>query len=216
MGAHIENTPKRNLNVWPAIILRSFKLRLWNCESSMPMHCSAICYAVERTLKIAHKLCPTFQLIEVFQCIDSGLFFLYKLHNLKNNEMSLFRIHGSGKRTAQQRRFNWIGCILHVLPDVFMLEGLCVSFTVDDQIGVYFPAISHCYVWCYFTCVIWEMYKFCSLYLQACMFYILVYIFWNIFLKVNGKNNPHAWSTVLFWLNEYIEWRIATWFPILS
>ncbi len=144
MGAHIKNTPKRNLTVRPAIILRSFELRLWNCESYMPMQCSAIRYAVERTLKITHKLCPTFQLIEVFQCIDSGLF--YKLHHLKTNEMSLFRIHGSGKRTAQQRRFNWIGFMLHVLPDVFMLEGLWVSFMVDDPIWVYFPAISHCYV----------------------------------------------------------------------
>lgn len=147
--------------------------------------------------------------------------FFYKLHHLKNNEMSLFRIHGSGKRTAQRRWFNWIGCILHVLPDVFMLEGLWVSFMVDDQIEVYFPAISHCYVWCHFTCVIWEMYtgQFWSLCLQGCMFYILVYIFWHsyrLFLKVNSKYNPHAWSTVLFWWNEYFEWRTATWFPILS
>ncbi len=124
---------------------------------------------------------------------------------------------GLGNGTAQQRRFNWIGFMLHVLPDVFMLEGLWVSFMVDDQIWVYFPAISHCYVLCHFTCVIWETYsQFCSLYLQACMFYVLVDIFWHIFIKVNCKNNSYGWSTVLFWINKYFEWRIATWFPILS
>lgn len=98
MGAHIENTPKRNLNVWPSIILRSFKSRLWNCESSMPMHCSAICYVVERTLKIAHKLCPTFQLIEVFQCIDSGLFFInYTILKIMRCHYSEFMGLGNGQ-----------------------------------------------------------------------------------------------------------------------
>ncbi len=118
--------------IWPCDLLLFYVPLNWDCEIvSLTCLCSAIRYAVERTLKIAHKLCPTFQLIEVFQCIDSVFF--YKLHHLKTNEMSLFRIHGSGKRTAQQRRFNWIGFMLHVLPDVFMLEGLWVSFMVDDR-----------------------------------------------------------------------------------
>ncbi len=195
--------------IWTCDLLLFYVPLNRDCEiASLPCLCTAVLYAMQLSAlwKLHINSVPLFNWLKCFSALTVGFF--YKLHNLKNNEMSLFRIHGSGKRTAQQRRFNWIGCILHVLHDVFMLEGLWVSFMVDDQIGVYFPSISHCYVWCHFTCVIWEMYQFCSLYLQACMFYILVYIF----LKVNGKNNPHAWSTVLFWWNEYIEWRIATCF----
>ncbi len=110
------------------------------------LHAYAVLYAMQLSAlwKLHINSVPLFNWLKCFSALT--VVFFYKLHHLKTNEMSLFRIHGSGKRTAQQRRFNWIGFMLHVLPDVFMLEGLWVSFMVDDQIWVYFPAISHCYV----------------------------------------------------------------------
>lgn len=154
--------------IWMCDLLLLYIPMNWDCEiGSLTCLCTAVLYAMQFSAlwKLHIKSVPLFNWLKCFSALTVGFF--YKLHHLKNNEMSLFRIHGSGKQTAQQRRFNWIGCILHVLSDVFMSESLWVSFMVDDQMGVYFSAISHCYVWCHLTCVIWEMY---TVSIAACIY----------------------------------------------
>lgn len=76
-------------------IIRPSELRLWNCDSSIPIYSPTQAMQFNALWKLHINSVLLFSWLKSFSTSTVGFF--YKRQHLKNNEMSLFRIHVFGE-----------------------------------------------------------------------------------------------------------------------